>query len=248
MGVSDVWRRGGASRTSAPTAPRAPDAANGYSASRWGSPRVGCCRGCSPQRDTRQRQCQQRLVRSEPSGFTWRIGTLSRDPYVDLPPVPSFVLFSHDVHDGEELPTPQLSGVFGAGGADVSPHLSWRGYPEQTRSFAVTVYDPDAPTASGFWHWAVVDIPAESTSLETGAGDEAGRALPRGAFQLRNDAGINTIPGCRAPTRSWSTPLLHRRPCRRRRIAEHRPRRDPCPARLHAVQSHARPGPPGPVV
>jgi Raf kinase inhibitor-like YbhB/YbcL family protein len=124
---------------------------------------------------------------------------VSRDPYADLPPVASFELTSHDVRDGQELATPQLSGVFGAGGDDVSPHLSWRGHPDQTKSFAMTVYDPDAPTASGFWHWAVVDIPAESTSLETGAGEETGASLPQGAFQLRNDAGGARFLGAAPP-------------------------------------------------
>jgi Raf kinase inhibitor-like YbhB/YbcL family protein len=125
--------------------------------------------------------------------------TLSRDPYADLPQVPSFELTSQDVEDGQEMPTPQVSGIFGAGGADVSPQLSWSGHPDATKSFAVTVYDPDAPTASGFWHWAVVDLPVNATSLETGAGDEAGASLPPGAFQLRNDAGIARYVGAGPP-------------------------------------------------
>ena len=74
---------------------------------------------------------------------------MSRDPYADLPQVPWFSLSSDDIKDGEQLPSAQRSGIFGAGGEDISPALSWSGFPEGTKSFAVTVYDPDAPTALG---------------------------------------------------------------------------------------------------
>ena len=101
------------------------------------------------------------------------------NPYDYLPKVPSFELTSEDVRDGEELRQPQLSGLFGAGGEDLSPQLSWRGFPDGTKGFAVTCYDVEAPTASGFWHWAVVDVPAHVT--------------------LRNDAGVRQYVGAAPP-------------------------------------------------
>ncbi len=123
---------------------------------------------------------------------------MSYNPYDPLPQLPTFELTSKDIADGEELPEAQRSGLMGAGGKDVSPQLSWTGFPPETKSFAVTVYDPDAPTASGFWHWAVANIPADVTELPTGAGDEGGDLLA-GAITLRNDAGLARYLGAAPP-------------------------------------------------
>ncbi|MDX1886713.1 YbhB/YbcL family Raf kinase inhibitor-like protein [Mycolicibacterium sp. 120270] len=119
------------------------------------------------------------------------------NPYDHLPKLPSFTLTSESFKDGEPWSMPQVSGIMGAGGEDVSPQLSWSGFPEETKSFAVTVYDPDAPTASGFWHWAVADLPASVTELPAGAGD--GSELPGGAVTLANDASQKRYIGAAPP-------------------------------------------------
>jgi Raf kinase inhibitor-like YbhB/YbcL family protein len=119
------------------------------------------------------------------------------NPYDFLPALPGFTLTSRDVTDSQPLKQAQVSGIMGAGGQDTSPQLSWSGFPEQTRSFAVTVFDPDAPTASGFWHWAVANLPATVTELPTGVGD--GSSLPGDALTLRNDAGIRRYVGAAPP-------------------------------------------------
>ncbi|MCP3912528.1 MAG: YbhB/YbcL family Raf kinase inhibitor-like protein [Actinomycetia bacterium] len=120
-------------------------------------------------------------------------------PYDFLPPVASFSVTSSDVADGAMLPMPQVSGIFGAGGEDVSPQLSWSGAPDGTQSFVVTCFDPDAPTGSGFWHWVVYDIAASVTELASNAGAQDGSGLPAGAKQLNNDAGLPGYLGSAPP-------------------------------------------------
>lgn len=116
------------------------------------------------------------------------------DPYDFLPELPTFLLESDDIADGERLADVHASGAFGVpGGEDRSPHLRWSGFPADTRSFALTMFDPDAPTVSGFWHWAVCDIPATITELAAGA------PAPEGAVVLRNDAGYAGFVGAGPP-------------------------------------------------
>ncbi|WP_439380969.1 YbhB/YbcL family Raf kinase inhibitor-like protein [Amycolatopsis lexingtonensis] len=120
------------------------------------------------------------------------------DPFARLPEAAAFSVTSTTVADGAAWPRPQFSsGV--PGGEDRSPQLSWSGAPEGTKSFAVTVYDPDAPTGSGFWHWAVADIPTTVSELPEGAGDDTGSGLPEGAFQLPNDARAPRYLGAAPP-------------------------------------------------
>ncbi|MFJ3440656.1 YbhB/YbcL family Raf kinase inhibitor-like protein [Streptomyces sp. NPDC086081] len=122
------------------------------------------------------------------------------NPFARLPEVPAFSVTSADVSDGGAWKSEQMSGIAGVpGGKDLSPQLSWSGAPEGTRSYAVTVYDADAPTGSGFWHWAVADIPAAVTELPEGAGDDTGSGLPAGAFQLPNDARAARYIGAAPP-------------------------------------------------
>ncbi|MEY9942329.1 YbhB/YbcL family Raf kinase inhibitor-like protein [Streptacidiphilus sp. MAP5-3] len=125
------------------------------------------------------------------------------NPYEFLPKVPSFKVVSATVRNRHPLPLAQLSGVFGVpGGKDVSPELSWSGFPKTTKSFVVSMYDPEAPTGSGFWHWIVEDIPATATSLPQNAGALASTTLPAGAIQLDGDAGMARYIGGAPPAGS----------------------------------------------
>ena len=106
-----------------------------------------------------------------------------------------FSLKSADVKPGATLSEQQVFNGFGCSGANVSPQLSWVDPPAGTKSFVLTVYDPDAPTGSGWWHWVVYDIPASVTELPQGAGSGKA-ALPDGAKQGRTDFGA---PGWGGP-------------------------------------------------
>ena len=107
-------------------------------------------------------------------------------------------LSSKDVKPGSTLPDRQVFDGMGCTGGNVSPELSWEGAPAGTKSFVVTVYDPDAPTGSGWWHWIVYDVPATAKGLPQGAG--SGKApLPDGAQQGRTDFGAPGYGGACPP-------------------------------------------------
>lgn len=106
---------------------------------------------------------------------------------------PTFQFWSDDLKNGT-FPLQNISNVLGCTGNNVSPHLAWRGAPQGTRSFVITVYDPDAPTGSGFWHWVVANIPASTTMI----GSNASRTprMPNGSIETRTDFGV---PGYGGP-------------------------------------------------
>lgn len=111
----------------------------------------------------------------------------------------SFTLTSSDIKSGQYMAKAHEYTGFGCTGDNLSPQLSWHGAPEGTRAYAVFAYDPDAPTGSGWWHWQVVNLPASTTSLPTGAGSNAKNNLPVGATQIENDYGEPAFGGACPP-------------------------------------------------
>jgi len=108
-----------------------------------------------------------------------------------------FRVTSPDLHDSRPIDNKFVFKGFGCTGDNISPTLRWSNAPPGTKSFALMVHDPDAPTGgAGFWHWVVVDIPATTTSLEQGAGAADGAKLPAGARQINTDFGA---PGWGGP-------------------------------------------------
>ncbi|MGE0114620.1 MAG: YbhB/YbcL family Raf kinase inhibitor-like protein [Steroidobacteraceae bacterium] len=110
-----------------------------------------------------------------------------------------FNLKSKDVAANATLGNAQVFNGFGCSGANISPQLSWSGAPQGTQSYALTVYDPDAPTGSGWWHWVVINIPAKVTDIATGAGTADGKAMPAGSQQIRTDFGAPGFGGACPP-------------------------------------------------
>lgn len=108
-----------------------------------------------------------------------------------------FKLSSTSIAEGQQLASTFVFNGFGCDGGNQSPQLAWSGAPAGTKSFAITTYDPDAPTGSGWWHWNVVNIPASQTSLELGASGE--KKLPAGASEIRNDYGAAAFGGACPP-------------------------------------------------
>lgn len=106
---------------------------------------------------------------------------------------------STDIQHGAFMAKKHEANLFGGDGDNISPQLSWSGAPEGTKAFAVFCYDPDAPTGSGFWHWQLINIPADITSLDTNAGSSDSNNLPAGSYQKRNDYGTIGFGGACPP-------------------------------------------------
>ncbi|HJV95888.1 MAG TPA: YbhB/YbcL family Raf kinase inhibitor-like protein, partial [Albitalea sp.] len=111
----------------------------------------------------------------------------------------AFTFGSPTIRPNATLTDAQVFNGFGCSGKNISPALKWSGAPKGTKSYAITVYDPDAPTGSGWWHWVVINLPASTTELPEGAGAADGKLLPAGAVQGRTDFGAPGFGGACPP-------------------------------------------------
>jgi Raf kinase inhibitor-like YbhB/YbcL family protein len=110
-----------------------------------------------------------------------------------------FTVTSPDLHEGQKMASAQVFNGMGCTGSNTSPALEWHGAPANTKSYAITLYDPDAPTGSGWWHWVVYNIPGSVTKLAAGAGDPKKNLLPPGAAQGNTDFGAPGYGGACPP-------------------------------------------------
>lgn len=108
-------------------------------------------------------------------------------------------LSSTDIFAGQKMEKNHEFSGFGCTGKNLSPQLSWKDAPSNTKSFAITAYDPDAPTGSGWWHWVVTNVPSTTTSLQTGAGAESSKSMPVGSQTFRTDYGSKSFGGACPP-------------------------------------------------
>ncbi|MGL5249669.1 MAG: YbhB/YbcL family Raf kinase inhibitor-like protein [Enterovibrio sp.] len=111
----------------------------------------------------------------------------------------AMTLTSPTFMEGKSLPKSHVFNSWGCTGQNLSPEIRWNDFPKETKSFAVTMYDPDAPTGSGWWHWVVVNIPATQMMLPRNAGAQDSKTMPRGAMQIRNDFGYAGFGGACPP-------------------------------------------------
>ncbi len=115
------------------------------------------------------------------------------EPYSLLPQVPAFTLTSDDIVEGQPIDRRHSQD-----GANLSPQLSWSGFPDETRSFVISCFDPDAPTPAGFWHWTILNLPTTLTSVPRGFGNPDGQR-PLGSIRARNDGGTLGFIGVAPP-------------------------------------------------
>ncbi|GLS26382.1 YbhB/YbcL family Raf kinase inhibitor-like protein [Marinibactrum halimedae] len=111
----------------------------------------------------------------------------------------SFTLSSKDISNGKFMSNTQEFQGFGCSGGNQSPQLSWQGAPKGTEAFAIFAYDPDAPTGSGWWHWQLVNIPKDVSTLAAGAGNPTKNATPEGSISISNDYGSSGFGGACPP-------------------------------------------------